>query len=726
MSTTATLDGKTLFGEVAWKLASGARPVLQTFSVMHEDAKTLLEGKLKPITLEMKSDDAGGKFENLFVIQRVASPNPAYSTILVADRRWFWTYQHFRGVYNLRRRIGVKRLESATVLADEAKLIVPDFMYVPFSLKNGAVYTAGDVLDELLKEASNAEELGGGGGFKATVAWGGENVPVESLELDASVADCIEQIMGYLPGAAITVMPTGAIKVYDKTGGDNDILNHFGPEIIGAGHIETCDMARVRPRQIDVLFTIEAEVRLNFTEQDSSSTSAIDETAEGRNLFNVLDAPDYVIPNVSPPVVMGTWISFPRALSDWGVLPGFGAKLSFPAIRACMVPFMDLWNLVALSGSYDPNVSWMGRIAKVQQHYRTTFQVARKFMDRVMQLRPYRVALANTATGTRGPIGVWSDYAYMPTQRSFLAEKTKAPMDSSFVMNVACYPTDGLLASATTSSAATCDIVDDEQGILSLDYLADKWRQFEQALPSQVEFHGDNTQPGNKTANPGPSSYLGKANTNGIAFNCLLEGARIPVLTANHKVSIVLTAVPGAPNSKKALFKVTIEPGQVKSFPGQKNCLGPILEYRIAPSLETAKVAWKDDRAEDIERLFGFSGNAQFVGEQPDIKELVINKSPGIAADDTVGGSLDKIAVAAATRIWHALRDRPQGEAASGYTPSLQLTGWADEIGHAIDGGSGAVTTSVSFPPHIEPLRLENYLDASTRRILMRIVNPEK
>lgn len=718
MSTVATLDGETLFGEVRWIVQAGTAPATGRFNVTKGAAARLLEGGLRPVTLKITSGGTTGEFRELYVIQQAPSDSPTWKTVLVADRRWFWRYRLARGLYNVRRQTGVQRLTGPDRVAPEVQLVVPVIAYAPFSLRNQTVPWRGrEILERLLREASIAEKGAGGPGFTAAIETIAD-IPIENLEVTGSVADAIEQVLAFIPGARVTVDARGAVRVFDaSSGAEEQIVEQIPAEIIGAGHVERCDLARLRPRHVDVFFGIEAELRVDGEEaQGAGSTSARD--PDGRFVENVLSLPDFEQAIGGTNYVMHSWVPFDSVLPAWGALPEpIGVPLDFPLIRKAFVPGMDLWAGASLAGALTPRADWMGRIAAVQTHYRQTYRINQRWMARIFQLRPYRVALADVATGSRGPIGVWSDFCFLATQRSVMLERQANVEHANYAMNVVCYPEDGLLASAPIGATARVRIEDADQGILSVDYLADRFRIYEAALPSQIELEGANTQPGQRVMEPGPAGYLGP-NVRGIAFNFLRRADRLPQLTARHKIAFVLTAVPGSPNGRGQLVRVRVTPGEVPAFPGQDRCEGPPLDFMVAPGLETARVAWSDANAATIEQAFGKGADDDVDAAPEALRPLIINL--GAEAPAAGGASLTAIAKAAAARIYHQLRDRQEGQAATVYSPAMRPEGWLDAIVHEIDG-KGVATSTIALPSVVPALRIQKWLDSSTRWVVMRL-----
>src|SRR3972149_6974699 len=80
-----------------------------------------------------------------------------------------------------------------------------------------------------------------------------------------------------------------------------------------------------------------------------------------------------------------------------------------------------------------------------------------------------------------------------------------------------------------------------------------------------------------------------------------------------------------------------------------RDARGPVMEIRVPPSLETARVTWLDAREQDLEKLFGIREGV------PDLTGLVLNDVSSVG-----GASLQAIALAIAARTYGILTDRLQ------------------------------------------------------------------
>ncbi len=551
-----------------------------------------------------------------------------------------------------------------------------------------------------------------------------------------------------------------------------------GFEKVGRGHAELISNALVRPRKIHVLFTREVELRFDFWEPQYSDPQVVDKPfgqlqlndSKSRMMYNVLPCPDFLFPTQSgQKLVMGTWIEFSEALHAWNQEDkptGCNLKLDYPLIRKAMVPFMDLWAGFRLIGLYSPRQDWMGRIGAIQAHYRRTFMINQTWLARIQQMKAYRVACVDPENGARSPALVLANHFRVATQKSMrinvLNEQGGSHFDGQVKMgmNVLSYPsntpnenpgpaTQGEPAvkypirkeDLETHAPAILTIEDSDQGVISINYHADPYRTYEQVMPGIMSLDGSVDDKGN-AALPGPSGDPRELNQP-LAFDMLSYNdlTKIPQLLPNHKVCVIFTAIPAAtphhvhednlgnvfgPTQNQQLEVITIDPVTDKTHLAPmlsgtsiangalKECLGPDMYVRISAANEVARIMWRDERYEDIEKIFGFRDGL------PDTENLILNR---YHSSYELGASLNQIALGQAAKIYGSLVDRYQGDKTSTLSPDAHPIGWVEQITHSV-AQDGEVSTRIDFPEDIPQLDLISYLDSGTRELLLKLARP--
>jgi hypothetical protein len=703
-----------------WTLRSGVQPVTQAFDMSREDADRLLGtagagggpitggsgGNTVTLRIESSSEDGGkqGEFQRLHVIHRAPGKNPHEARVVVADGRYFLPYKHILRRYNVRRTTGVKRVVNQAT--PELQPVVGQIEYAPWSLtqdvdSGSSRWSALEVLQDILSEALGI--IPGGANFFIFGRVGTLDVPIENIEFDDTADNAIARIMGYLPAAMLYVDPTGRFVVdFKSSGEERGVLQALGPAHVDGGHDEFVTMDRVRPALVHVGFHRKIEVRFDAEELVTTRER------NGRFMDNVLEVPDFTldVPNVGT-VCMGTWITVEQALEAWGVNANLGRALTLADVRAMLVPFNDMMAGLSEVGAAPSGADWPARIAALSRHFRRTYRLNRRWVDRAFRIEACRVAVIDPVGGTRAPALAFCDRYHLGTQRSLFTART-AGQSLAYSVSILGWPSGGTINSSTRA-AATVSVIDADQGIIDLDFASDPLRQFDVAYPSQIELEGDNTQPGTQSPHPGPTSAIDDTSVSPTFDGCYDDDQRFYTLTARHKVAVILTLTPAAPNNAGQLTWITKRP------PGARGTAqGPEMEVVVGSGVEMARVAWQDGKADLIERAFGISDGSLRV----DLSELTVNQR-----SDDFGASLDAIAEAVARKVYADFSDRVQGGRTSDFNPALVPVGWLDEVIHTV-GQDGRVETQIAFPGRGPTLVMTTFLPESTRKILFRLGDP--
>lgn len=727
--TKATLAGKPLLNTdiVGWELREGVKPVVRTVDMAPLDA-IAVSTTGGPVSLLIQPEEGNPvKVQGLWVLNIQPGPNKYISKVTIADRRWLWSYSWILKRYNHRRNVGTKRL-VANDQVPQVNAIAPSIAYWEWSLDSGRPWASFSMLTDLLKVMSEKEKSFTGG-FEFTIDQRIGNkiksLPIEDITLDDPGDQALSRALSYLPEAMVYVDYDAKVIVTSRaTGDEKAAIKAILPEMVDEGHTDLVENSLIRPKEIDVLFTIESEVLLNFTENalEVGATTTNDQP-DSRTLFNVLPSSDYQlttgdgVPSDRAPICQGTYITFGDAFNYWGNLPlilknGSARKLDHDILQRAFVPQMDLWAALGIAGDRPDNQgtlkNWPARIAACQNHYRMTFQISSTYMDRVLSVRAYRAGTIDPVRRTRGPALAYGDYCILYTQRSIWKNiAQKKPLD--FAINKTAYPSSGVLDSTAEPSPCDVQIIDSDQGVIHLAYKSNPiYGMNETILPSQL------------ASDSIPTSDITQR-TRPISFDCVIKGQKPPRLSASYKCKILVTMVPAAPNSTAQLFRVKIKPNDVASMmpdsqaAGLTNAQGPTMEIRIGAGVEVARVAWNDARASDIDKLFGV------IPGEPNLAGLVINEGEPAGLEN--GASLNAIAKAAAARVYASLCDRFEGSTAGYMNGQVRPAGWLGNVRHELRPDGQAVTV-LEMPSAIPQFSLFAFLDSSTRQSLLGLVQP--
>lgn len=734
MSVSAFIDEIPLLASspVKWSLRAGVKPVIESFDVSPQDAMTLF-GKIgKPVTLKIDPSAEGGKpveVKNLYVLNIIPGDNPFISRVALADRRWFWTYAHVGpSGYNIRRNVGTKRILSVGNVLENQSL-APDVWFARWSLNppqttiSGNPWKANELLRKVISTVLGHETKYNGESAGLGAIPDVSKLPVDNLMLDDSGDNAILRLLAYMPELALYIDYSGNVIVYSRTsGGEKDVADALGPEIVGRGHVAMVSNAALRPREIHVFFTREVELRFDAIEEGINATTSPDIGAT-RQMKNVLPIPDFKLTVGGDELPQGTWKPVWDVMAAWTpTLPEGIDKIDHELVQRAFMPFMDLWAGFGLTGQFVQLADWPSRIAALQRHYRRTYQINSVWMDNIKKLMAYTVRTVDPISRQRGPALAYSDYCVIPSQKFLYCQAlTGGSVDLTYAINVDGYPAGGDFAAiGGDSRPAPADVViaDHDQGIIHIEYKIDPFRNREEILPSKI------TGPGGKP----PTADVRKAyqqRNRVIAFNELIGKNNVPRLSPDHKLAVILTAVPASPNNKNQLHKIVVKPQDVEDkIPssqrlGLSNAQGPIMEIRIGPGVEVARVVWSDDPAHKkaIEAIFGIPPDVTPGAYDSILKDLTINE--GTSHDFAAGGaSLNALAVAAAARVYASLVDRMEGQKTGMMNGQIEPSGWTEEVTHEVST-KGEATTMAVFPDKVPQISLVSWLDESTRRVIM-------
>lgn len=748
----ATLGGRDLIitdEGISWTLKAGYFPNIQNFVMAPADALAIA-GKNKPIQLIITPDNGTPLVvEHLWALKILPGPNPYLSRVMVADRRWFWDRIHVIGNYNCRRNVGIKR-----ILTNDAQIAVDfdrafEVAYWRWSLINGVTkYQPLSMLKDVLSKVSKAEKDYWGQTFESILddrlGTKIQGLPIEDLKLDANGRDAMMQAVEYLPEAAVTVDYDGKVIVFSRASGDEiNLVKATVPELWGKGHTDLVKNSQERPREVHVLFTREVETRFDFAETAAATTGTqtadLEPMGNRRLMQNVVMLPDYATDGLSnrpsqingQTFVQGTWLNiddYLRALPDLPIA-GVSGKLDHPLIQRAFIPEMDLWSLIGLAGdlSYEDGTlsPWPARLAAIQNCYRRIFQLNRLWMDRFLSFRAYRFATINPQTGQRSPTMAYGDYAIVPSQRAKWRSAADGK-DLNYAINRSAYPTGdlGILDSTALPSPGVVTVLDMDQGIVDVDYQIDLNRSYEKVLPSLM------------VTSSMPTANL-RQGSRPIAFNEIINSADPPRLSPSFKLAFIVSAIPASPNSAQQLHRIVVKPNEIADLipdaakKGLSEANGPIMEIRIGPGIEVARIRWLDTEAQTIEHIFGIdttTGQDWIVPEDQAAQEAFSKKVSSLCINEgstagRAGASLNQIARARAAAVYASFVDRFEGEATGNMNPNIHLNGWASEITH-IYGSKSETFTRISFPSTIPQMSLHSFLSASERAVVMKLAQP--
>jgi len=634
--------------------------------------------------------------KDVIVIGDAPASEPYLRAVVATDRRWLWARKVVERSYNIRRRSGQRRwvptAAGAEQIVDMARTApIDDVDFALYSLKpDRSRWKASEVILDVLNEVTAGKFY-----FDDTLI--ANELPVEGIELLDPGDSALSRVFSLIPGLNIYMNSDGVATVTsDYSLDDLTELNSAPHPVAGKPIVEYVDLSLSRPKAIDVFFEIEEEYRFDFTES-TTPTSTTDDTPY---LENVMPLPDPVLAINGKDYAQGTFVRIDSTLlSAWhsNRPPTFtfqGRTRNLPEFT--MQVLKDTWfaggyNLYFEAGIQD-DALWARRMTALQQHYRQTFRINKRWTDRLRAIRPFRASIIDPETGTRAPADVYANYSQIPSFRRVAqlgSDQTKL-----MAWQITGYST--TLASGK-KAPAIIDVLDEQQGVFRVNYRPDAWGDSMQMVPSLVAVRSDLRTAARTTV---PSSDP----RDGVPL-VMVGGCG---LTDDHQLAAVMTATPAAPANVGRLLRVRVEANQARLVMPPRaevrmgECNGPPWEVRVGPGVVTARFLWRDDaRQEIINAVLGLGArNVERLQNKEDI---------------------EGVAKAVAAAIYTGLVDRYEGTHVTAIDPARRPVGRSGSVSHVL-AVNGEGLTFIDFPPDIKPFDFYALLPESVRRILTRAV----
>jgi hypothetical protein len=625
---TATLGGAPLAGtsSVTWSFRTGTAPFVTTMtahqSVWDDRLKSLMG---LPVTLAI-TDSRGVKVEvkKLTILHVVPSVTPHTVSFLVADLRWKWPYTLIARDYNTPKKTGDRT--ALNTVPVEATVTVDQYAYRRSSLNQGQRWTAKDAVIDVL-ELLEPVEAGPGTSFRID-SWPVKEDPgtqdgqfsIQGVTLRDSGDVALARLMSLIPGAELWVDKDGVVRVFD--GADiraaDEFLKTLPPATWGGEKPVKIDRSKIRPNIVVVHYQREVEMLVEFEDDYSQNTRA----PAGRNTPFL----ENVIPTVDPEtafsaydpetdttttktVPAGTWVPVEKWLAAMEADREQGHKWpwSFETIRRFWVQG-DLEGALGARPDQDddPNGNRSLRVQALKEHFRQTFRLSRRYMERIKGLAPVRAAMLDPVTGARAPAAVWGQACVFPSTKgariSHRIDIAKSGMATNIDMLAASQ--NGANIVTTAPGPTSLEVVDQDLGILAIHWRASPYGTDGSIVPCNMV-----NQAG---ANKVPVRDLGQQDTEpmGVGIS-IYGGTNGSYLKETMEMKALLTMVPAAPNNVRQFHRERVHVSDIKELFRTEFAIeggrGPELRVFVPPTEVTARFAWTEDgqARQTLERLLG-------------------------------------------------------------------------------------------------------------------------
>lgn len=655
-------------GVVDWELRAGVVPFEAAWEVTQSRADLLVSMRGSALTLVMKGPRKQATFEGVYLLEIHPGRTDHTRVLRLADRRWLWSRHHVEAHCNVRRSTGERFMLTNETLLENSES-EDDIKYATFSLYPPEAPASKWTADTLLKFVF--AELGQPYKVKGALP----DVEIQDLVLEGSGSDVLDSVLRYLPGADVYLDKSGTAVVYDTRTEEPGLLGRLQarPQAVGV-YARLVDRSATRPRAVRVLFDPEVECKFTYRE---GGTQVRDSTG----LTNVLETPDLTTRVAGKDVARGSVVDMDSAFTAWGAFGLFRRAVSFAelrrfALKSGFASFEGIWGNDPSSSFFDPQAA--GRARAAVHHWRRTYAMEAIFFGRLLAIRPVRAAIISATTGRRARAQAYCDWIRKPAMIGLVKSTDPNTNAGWFVEGFAEALNDAKVAPATVT------IPDEQAGLIEVTPRLDP-----QGHASAMVF-------GAPKDGKLPDARLGTGNRLALDLYSQWDAVELADDFAMH---VVLTVVPGTPNSAGRLWPVEVTAGQV----GEANADGPVVAVRVYPGVCTARFAWSDDAENAI--VAGIKGTAPLPAERLVDPEL-----------------LQQVAEAAAKRVYDLFRDAPAGAMQVDLDPDIEPQGSLSSVSHRVIGGAATVTRP-TFGGVRRPVDIWRYLPSSARRAIMHILN---
>jgi hypothetical protein len=719
----AELNGVALVGPVEWELRAGVEPVTKILYGMPTD-RPAFEGMLfqrNNITLTIVDRDHQGgeqkhEFKGLSVIDVATADDPDHIAITVTDRRYWLRYKHIYRQYNIRRRIGTRRRgQWQEVLQQDVQ---PDLGFRASTLFNGDLkWEAAQILFDLFDQIGELQFIS----IQDSARTALDNFRMEDIVIDSTADVAVSTVLSLMPGTKLYVSENGDY-IVDSMASGREVFQweQSGYSIVGGGYIRGLDNSAIAPVAVECLFDRQFEVRFDFLDDDFNPETTLPGTPPPRYIENVLPLPDFQQVIDQHTRYLGSFVTIDDAIRSWTSPPGnlvsFGTRGdNYIALRRAFMPYVDLLASLGVTGSLNVNdqqSNWFARVAALRAHYRQTFQLPKGWVDAMQDLTAEMVSVIDPVTGQRAPARVWADHSYTRSLKALF----HADIDDAYPMiqNVPGYPGRFADLSDYRPSPAKVTVLDADQGVFNISYQLDPYANVMTYLPSQVD---------NVPKMGAVDRILAAFSMDSVsADHPTAVTMEPPALAREHKLAVVLSAVPLTPNSNDTLHKVTVDYQDVKDRMitgdragfGELRPRGPVMQVRISPTIAMALFRWGEDTRTLTERAFG--RGTPITSEELDNSGMLLNPDQ---SDPNGAAGLRDIAEAAALVIYTRYANGLQGGKTSRMDGRARPEGKMTSIIHLV-APDGRANTRYTIEPTIDIPDLLAFADERTRKVILR------
>lgn len=728
-----TLGGFPLAGNsgITWRLTTGTQPYQTVVSLDVEQWQDFEgEGNLgKPLELRIR-DSMGSevRFQEVYALHVVPSSSPNRVSFIIADKRWKWPYKLIVRDYNIPKKTGDRTAFGEVPL----QVIVDQYQYKRSSLDpEGNRWTARRAVEDVL------ESMGDEAGYEVAsfpVNEGNQvgEVSIQNLQIRDSADAALGRVLAQVPGADVFVDHTGKTVIFDASDlrAAEEHRESLPPATWEGDKSEQVDRIAVRPGSVELFYQREVEILLEHHDDYQTITQPNRDQPYLENVIPTVDT-ETEITQYDPEsdryhtytVPAGTYVPVVQWLAAMDERrPADAFEWTFERVR-------KLWLMGDLEGALGTKVddeeraNIYARVAAFRQHFRQTFRLNRRFVERIRDIAAVRVALLDPITGARAPAGVWGQACIIPTEKGKRRIARRGTAASLFEnIDATMFPGDIVEAPV---SPASVSIIDKDQGILRVDWLEGPYGHVASIIPCHmVNESGELASPigdlGQQDRAPmGAGIQVGSTQAFGL------------FLAWRQHMYVLLTVVPCAPNDERQYHKVTVRPEDIRDqYAGDlriQNGQGPVMQVFVPPGEASARFGWIVDQkaTATLVDLFGLDDDdpsrAGSIESGPLDGFLLVN------GEDVARNELTHHSRAMAAEVLVPYADSVMGRVATVMRGDRPPTIKGNMSGASVNiagAPGGSVMVLHEFPGMARPMSRLALLPSSVRRLILGVVDP--
>ena len=505
--TTVTLGGFALGGvsSIAWRLTTGTKPYTTTFSVPSRTWRSMSQQMGKPLDLVIHDRSRSVKIKGVYILHTIASDSPNRTSFIVADKRWKWPYKLIARDYNSAKRTGTRTLVSNVPVP--GAVTKDEYDYREYSLEDGETrWTPKSALTDMLEQLDR--EFGTAPKSKGFVI---ESLPIEgefSLQ-DVMMRDqgdvALAKLLSYIPGAAVYIDTEGKARVINAA--DLDAAERYRKRIPPATwdgeKSEMIDRSKIRPSKVIVYYQREVEAAFEFADSYADTAAALGIAAPFlENVIPTVDPETEITTTIdgvpsTRTVPAGTWVE----ASQWlEVMNDQKPAVSWPWTFDTISKHWLDGNLDGALGNRpnddldeDGNVAW--RVQALKKHWRQTFRINPKYMDRIRDVQAKRVGVFDTVTGQRTPAAVWGQITIISTDKGEMINFRKDPKRRGLFTLHNTLPGVGVDLKDMPSAPLSVSMIDADIGVFHVGFIASPYGTDARHLPCFTVWESDTATP---------------------------------------------------------------------------------------------------------------------------------------------------------------------------------------------------------------------------------------